>query len=110
MIYGLDENDWATYMIYFLKNNVLSSELFCTNIYENKNLFIINDNEYLLYKINDNISPYVSYAFRADFIEQMHSEYSHLKYSELLKVVNSYNWWYILKKNLRDYIKMYLQC
>ena len=53
-------------MIYFLKNNVLSSEPFHINIYENKDLFIINNNEYLLHKINDDISSYVSYAFRAD--------------------------------------------
>ena len=56
-------------MIYFLKNNVLPPELFHTDIYKNKDLFIIDDNEYLLYKINDGISSYVSYAFRADFIK-----------------------------------------
>ena len=69
MIYDLDEDDWTMHIIYFLKNNVLSSELFHINIYKNKNLFIIDDNEYLLHKINDSISSYVFYAFRADFIE-----------------------------------------
>ena len=78
-------------MIYFLKNNVLPSEPFYTDIYKNKDLFIINNNRYLLYKINDGISSYVSYAFRADFIKQMHSKYSYLEYSELLKVINSHN-------------------
>ena len=69
MIYDLDENDWIIYIVYFLKNNVLSSEFFYTDIYKNKDLFIINDNKYLLYKINDGIFPYIPYAFRADFIE-----------------------------------------
>ena len=79
------------YMIYFLKNNVLSSKLFHINIYKNKDLFIIDDNKYLLCKINDSVSSYVPYAFRADFIEQIHSEYNHLEYSELLEVVNSHD-------------------
>ena len=79
------------HIIYFLKNNVLPSESFHINIYKDKNLFITDNNEYLLYKINDNISSYVLYTFRADFIEQIHSEYSHLEYSELLKVINDYS-------------------
>ena len=94
-------------MAYFLKNNVSPSESFHTNIYEDKNLFMTDNNKYLLHKINDSISSYVFYTFRADFIKQMYSEYNHLKYSELLEVINNHNWWYILKKNLRNYVKMY---
>ena len=69
IIYDLDENDWIIYMIYFLKNNVLPSKPFYTDIYKNKDLFTINNNEYLLYKINDGVSPYISYAFRVNFIK-----------------------------------------
>ena len=79
------------HMIYFLKDNVLPSELFYTDIYEDKNLFMTDNDEYLLHKIDDSISSYVLYAFRADFIEQMHLEYDHLKYSGLLKVINDYD-------------------
>ena len=57
------------HIIYFLKNNVLSSEPFHTDIYEDKDLFITDNNRYLLHKIDDSISSYVLYAFRADFIE-----------------------------------------
>ena len=78
-------------MIYFLKNNVLSSESFYTDIYKDKDLFITDNNEYLLHKINNSVSPYVLYTFRVDFIEQIYSEYSHLKYSELLEVINDHN-------------------
>ena len=78
-------------MIYFLKNNISSSEPFHTNIYKDKNLFITDNDEYLLHKINDDVSPYVFYAFRVDFIEQMHSEYSHLEYPELLEVINNHD-------------------
>ena len=108
MIYDLNEDDWIIYMIYFLKNNVLPSEPFYTDIYKDKDLFITDNDEYLLYKIDDGVSSYVFYAFRADFIEQMYSEYSHFEYSELLEVINDYNWWYILKKDLRSYVKIYL--
>ena len=52
---------------------------------------MINNNKYLLHKINDSIFSYILYAFRADFIKQIYLEYSHLKYSELLKVINDYN-------------------
>ena len=107
-ICGLNEDDWAMYMAYFLKNNVLPPEPFCTNIYEDKDLFMTDNDKYLLHKINDNISSYVLYAFRADFIEQMHSEYSHLRYPELLEVINGHDWWHTLKKNLKSYVKVCL--
>ena len=56
-------------MIYFLKDNVSPSELFYINIYKDKNLFMTDNNRYLLHKIDDNVSPYVLYTFRADFIK-----------------------------------------
>ena len=92
MIYDLDKDNWVIYIIYFLKDNVLSSEFFYTDIYKDKDLIIIDDNKYLLCKINDDISSYVFYVFRVNFIEQMHSEYNHFKYSELLEVINDYDW------------------
>ena len=69
MIHNLDKDDWIMYIAYFLKDNILLSEPFHTDIYEDKNLFITDNDEYLLYKIDDNVSSYVLYTFRADFIE-----------------------------------------
>ena len=87
-ICGLNENDWTIHIIYFLKDNTESPELFRTDIYEERDQFTIDDDEYLLRKLTNNLSFYVSYVFRIDFIERMYSKYGHLGHLGLLEVVN----------------------
>ena len=76
------------YMIYFFKNNTKSPKLFRIDIYKERDQFVIDDDKYLLRKLTNDLSFYISYVFRIDFIERIYSEYEHLDYSELLRVVN----------------------
>ncbi len=76
-------------MTHFLKNNIKSSDSFYINIYETKNDFAINSDEYLLRQLNNRFSSYISYTFRADFLKYIYSEYEYLDYLELLEVINN---------------------
>ena len=77
------------YMTYFLKNNTKPSKFFRTNIYKERDQFTIDDDEYLLRKLTNDLSFYISYVFRIDFIERMYSKYEHLSHLELLRIVNN---------------------
>ena len=107
---GLDEDDWALHMARLLQDNTPPPEPLRTDIYEQQQHFTVDEEGCLLRKIGDTFSPYISYAFRGDFLERMHSEYGHLGHPGLLGVVTGRGWWSQMEKDVKEYVRICPQC
>jgi hypothetical protein len=96
-IKGLDEDDWAMYMVRFLKHNIEPPEPFCEDICEAKDFFTNDDEGILLQEVRNQIVPICPFCIPGKFHDKMHLEYGHLGHPGLLGVVNGRGWWHSLE-------------
>ena len=77
------------HIIAFLANNVIPPQEFQKDIYKHKDKFIINNEEDLLYIIKNKLFSYIPQAFRVDLLERIYTDYRHLGYFKLQRVMIS---------------------
>lgn len=108
---SLDEDEWAKYMVDFLKSGTIPPQPYEDDIFAQSRSFAIDSEDNLLYIDSDGYpSPYLPQLFRADFLERMHSEYGHLGYPGLQGVVKGRGWWHDLEKDIRNYVHICPEC
>lgn len=108
-IRGLEEDEWAEYMVRLLRDGEQPPIRIRSKVYENRFLFTVKDDT--LYRVEDQVeSPYVPVPFRTDFLERMHTEYGHLGYPGILGVINGRGWWLSLQEDIRAFTRSCPQC
>jgi hypothetical protein len=87
MIKSVNEKEWIKAMTAYLKNGSQSPESIRNDIFENVIHFELGKDNELLRFLEDGKVPYVLQIFRANFLDRMHTKYSHLKHPSLLGIV-----------------------
>ena len=92
-LWHLDQDSlWLKFMIAFINEGKKSLKKLQKHVVDVQDQFETHkghlSDSLLYHKVSEGaVTPFLKLQFRADFIKKMHTEYNHLKYSDLLKVI-----------------------
>jgi hypothetical protein len=94
----------------FLRDGTIPPIHLQKDIYESQQLFTTDDEFLFRIEGDDCKSPYVPVTLRADFLDQMHSEYGHLGYPGIQGILRGRGWWHTLIADVKNFVSFCPKC
>lgn len=109
LISPFTEDDWAEHLVALIETGIEPPKELREELYNRKEDFLVKDGT--LHHVKGSIaSPYIGTAFRADFLDRLHSDYGHLGFPGILGIVTGRGWWQSLEKDAKKFISYCPSC